>query len=322
MLCALTAVIPIEIEEPPIHINYYPMYFDVIGPFDLNCDDYLLQGYYMPKRGGKNFRERISLGIGDGSYIYTYTTKAHNNTLGQKVEMLFNLPFSSLMTSAGINGTIEILNSANTAVNTISFKIKPSPRSKINVKDYIYEYYQSPDVVVDIDDYENKHIEQFTFDGFIDYFNTDYYYRIDLSELSMTYSSPKSFPSCRGNLHFVDYNKIFPYLDNQEAVPSFDIPVVAEENEGKITFRFENTMYVNSQTLDMSLVARPGFQLTKYFYLPINKNKELLNQVFTLEMNEFAHSKVSFDWDIRYVNDRNLIGDCSNSDYCVQGEVD
>lgn len=321
LLCALAVIVPFEPQEPK-PINFYAMYFDVIGPFEANCDDYLLQGYYKAKRNQSGIRERMVLDAKDGEYVHSYTTKAHNVSLGETVNMSFNLPLNSMLSSSGIHGKIMILNSSSTALNTIEFNLKPAPRTKINVKDYINDYYQSPDVVVDIDDYENKHIEQFRFDGFIDYFNTDSYYRIDINDLYMTYNSPKAFAPCRGSLEFVDYNKVFPYLDNQEPVPSFNIPVIAEENEGIISFRFENMMYVNPQTLDMSLIARPGFQLTKYFYLPVNKSEELLDQVFTLKMEDFAHSHVSFDWDIRYVNDRNLIGDCSNSDYCVQGEID
>ena len=320
LLCALSVITPIEPQEPR-PMNLYPMYFDVIGPFETNCDDYLLQGYYKALGLQSSLRERIVLEAKDGEYVHSYTTKAHNVSHGETVDMSFNLPLNSMLSSSGIHGKIMILNSSSTALNTIEFNLKPAPRTKINVKDYINDYYQSPDVVVDIDDYEKKHIEQFKFDGFVDYFNTDSYYRIDINDLSMTYSSPKAFTPCRGSLEFVDYNKVFPFLDNQEPVPSFNIPVIAEENEGKISFRFENTMYVNPQTLDMSLIARPGFQLTKYFYLPVNKSEELLDQVFTLKMEEFAQSHVSFDWDIRYVNDRNLIGDCSNSDYCVQGEI-
>ena len=80
-------------------------------------------------------------------------------------------------------------------------------------------------------------------------------------------------------------------------------------------------MYVNPQTLDMSLVKYDGFVATKYFYLPINKIDLLLDQIFTIHFDEFGYGKSNFSWDMRYLNNRNLIGDCDNSDYCIKGEI-
>ena len=79
-------------------------------------------------------------------------------------------------------------------------------------------------------------------------------------------------------------------------------------------------MYVNPTSLEMSLVAKPGFVATPYFYLPKNKCEELLDQTFTIMVEEFGHGKTRFNWDIKYTNNHRLIGDCSNSDYCVVGE--
>ena len=320
LLCAVSALLPLDPIEPR-PVEWFTTNFDVIGPFEQNPDDYYLTGSYLAKRKYSSLRERLSISVGDGDPVYVYTTKEHSVSIGDRVDLSMKMPLKSLLTSEGITGKFIILNSSNIALRTHTFKLKPIVRRKINVKDYLDEYYECPDVVVDIDDYEKNHIEKFMFTDFIDYFNTNSYYRIDISNLMMSYESPKEFPTCRGSLHFIDYNKLFPYLDSQEVVPSFDIPVIAEQNEGKISFRFENNMYVHPVTLDMSLVARPGFQLTRYFYLPVNKSEEMLNQVFTLKMEEFGHAHISFDWDIRYLNNRNLVGDCSNSDYCVQGEI-
>ena len=80
-------------------------------------------------------------------------------------------------------------------------------------------------------------------------------------------------------------------------------------------------MYVNQKTLEMSL--DPGVDLvpTNYFYLPINRCSDLLDQVFTIKFDSFGMNKNKFSWDMRYTNDRDLIGDCRNSEYCVDGEI-
>ena len=80
-------------------------------------------------------------------------------------------------------------------------------------------------------------------------------------------------------------------------------------------------MYVHPETLEMSFIPRDGFVATKYFYLPRNKTKQMLNQLFTLKMEKFGYGQINFSWDVRYINNRNLIGDCNDSDFCVVEEV-
>ena len=160
------------------------------------------------------------------------------------------------------------------------------------------------------------------FNKFIDYFNVNSYHRLSLTDFILTYTC--DVPTTTGNayLTFKDYNHVFKDLDDGGEVPEVRIPLTMTYKKNKgVLFAFPSKMYVNPSSLDMSLNIKPGYKETRYFYLPINRRKDLLDQKFTLEVNNFGLNETSFSWDIYYTNNRDLIGDCSNSDYCVVGEV-
>lgn len=319
-LTALSGVIP-NINASP-NASLFETDFDPIGPFVENNNDYSISGSYKSFVNISGVVEKLNVYLRDGTKVYTENKVRHDVVSKSKYNLTFTLPLKSLLNKDGINCSIQLFNSSNEPIyDFASFNLKPISKEKITVKNYLNEAYTIDDIVVDPDHYENAHQESFLFDGFIDYFNVDSYYRIDLNDLYLTYNSPKPFPISHGSLTFIDFNKLFPYLDNNKPLPEFNIPIVATERYGKIHFSFEEIMYVNPRTLEMSFTARPGFELTRYFYLPINKCQDLMNQVFILKMSNFGHGKISFNWNMRYTNTRYLIGDCSNSDYCVVGEV-
>ena len=172
-------------------------------------------------------------------------------------------------------------------------------------------------------DYENCHTEEFGFYGFIDYFKVNNYYRLDIHNLYIDYYCFKDFPGGEAYLHFTDYNGVFSLMDSYDPlVPMFDVPLRFLWEPPEIYFLFPETMYVDPTTLQMSLTAKPGLVATHYFYLPRNKLSLLLDQDFYLEVKHLGHSNSYFSWKIRYLTNRNLIGDCDNSDYCVVGEVE
>lgn len=296
-------------------------FFDPIGPYVENNQNVKLKGYYYSKNDYSNVRERLSIAVIGEEETYFSTTKKHTVEANQANLLTFTLPLSDMLTKKGISCMIQVLNSESNPMYFISFNLKPVESKTINPGDYLNSKYEISDVVVDPDDYLFSHVESFTFKKFLDYFDTDHYYRIDVAQFSINYSCPKKFVETYGVLSFTDYDKLFPYLDNADQVPSFDIPITAYQSGTKINFKFKNTMYVHPKTLEMSFIPRNGFVATKYFYLPRNKTKQMLNQLFTLKMEKFGYGQINFSWDVRYINNRNLIGDCNNSDFCVVEEV-
>ncbi len=300
---------------------YFTTDFSCIGSFERGADDYALTGNVKAKKTVLSLVEKMTVKTMDNSLVRTETKRSHDVIKGSEYSLTFLLPFKSSLTERGLNVLIEFLNSSSEVLHSFSFNIKPIERKTINPKLYINDYYVTDDIVVDPDQYSTNHSERIRFKETLDYFNVDNYYRLSLEDTLITYECGKPFPGCVAHLHFTDFLRIFPYLDNEKLVPSFDIPLrVIKKNSG-VFFAFPSVMYVKPETLEMSLEAKPGFKSTSYFYLPKNKCEALLDQVFSIVVSEFGHSKTSFTWDMRYTNNQRLIGDCSSSDYCVLGET-
>ena len=248
-------------------------------------------------------------------------TNYHKVTRNSTYTLTFKLPFKSALTKRGLKVYIDFIDGDDMPLQSFSFNIMPIQPERIHPQDYIDEYYSVTDIIVDPDNYTASISEKYKFDLMLDYFNTDNYYRLSLNDLVITYESSKECPAGLAHLHFVDYLKLFPYLDNDNTVPEFDIPLTIIQSNNRVLFSFPSKMYVKPGSLEMSLDARPGFVETSYFYLPVNHCQDLLGQTFTLEAESFGHNRNNFSWDIRYINNRNLLGDCHNSDYCVVGEI-
>ena len=320
LLGIFASLSPRVFNEP--NFTLFTTSFEPIGPFKVNNKDYSLSGSYQSKVNISGVVEKMDVYTNDNVKVYSENKARHDIVARDTYNLTFTLPLKDWLTKDGISIEINLLNSTNEVIyNIASFNLKPYSKTRVLVKDYLREPYIINDVVVDPDDYSANHQETFLFDGFIDYFNVDSYYRIDLDDIYLTYSCAKPFPNTTGTLSFVDYDKVFPYLDKEKVLTVVEVPIETYENNGKIRFKFKDLMYVDPKTLDMSLVARPGFQLTRYFYLPINKCQKLVDQTFNLVMSDFGYGKINFTWGLRYTNERNLIGNCHNSDYCVVGEV-
>ena len=295
--------------------------FSYIGPFVEGADDYTLSGLVTPTVTIGSVKETMKVYVIDGPIVKTEAKTYHSVTKNNEYTLTFTLPFKSALTKKGLKVDITFINGKDELLQSLSFNIKPIQPQRINVRDYYDTYLVINDIVVDPDRVGTYSSEKYKFNQFIDYFNVDSYYRLRLDNIYITYDSVKACPLGSAHLHFVDYLKLFPYLDSDEEVPTFDIPLSTRTSNNGVFFTFPSIMYVKPQSLEMSLVARPGFVSTKYFYLPVNHCRDLLDQTFTLVVDSFGHNRNSFSWDIRYINNRNLIGDCSTSDYCVVGEV-
>lgn len=299
----------------------FTMNFDPIGPFEVGADDYTLTGTITSSGTFESIQERMYVYVTGGSVVKTQFLTTHSVIRNLGYEVSFVLPFKSALTTKGLTIDIKIYNmKVGIDIQTLEFQIKPINPKTINPSSYTSSYYVDEDIVVDPDNYSSYYGEMVKFNKFVDYFDVDTYYRLPLDGLVITYKCAKSCPSVYAHLHFVDYLGLFPYLDNDSSIPEFDIPLISYNSSSYVYFKYENTMYVNPTTLEMSLEARPGFTPTSYFYLPKNRCEELLDQVFTFEVDSFGYGQNNFSIDVRYLNNHRLIGDCSYSDYCVIGE--
>ena len=294
-----------------------------IGPFHIGDPDYTLMGYATPQKYYSQLREQLlTYIIGEDVPVTVSKTAYHEALKNEEIMLTFNIPINTRLTSAGLKCVLQFVDGDGNIVHSLTWNIKAITPETINAKDYTKNYFIKTNAVVDPDNSSNKYPEKIMFNKFIDYFNVNSYHRLSLSDFILSYSCDLPTASGTAYLKFTDYNHVFKDLDDDQEVPQFSIPIsmTYKRNTG-VLFSFPSKMYVNPASLDMSLVVKPGYKETRYFYLPINRRGDLLDQKFTLEVNNFGLNETSFSWDIYYTNNRDLIGDCSNSDYCVVGEV-
>lgn len=295
--------------------------FDPIGGFDAYCEDATLVGHLTSRKVYLELSERVSVAITGQQFIYYQTNQAHLVATNRVYDITFNLPLKAYLSKTGINIKVEALDELDNTLVSYLFHLNAAPRDHLRVGDYISKSYVTSNVIIDPDKNRLLNKESFYFSSFMNYFNEDYYYRISIDNLKMTYSCFRPFPGCSAKLTFIDYDHIFTNLDNNDPIPIAEIPLQVTQNSTQISFNFPQNMYVNPKTLEMSMVAKPEYVLTHSFYLPINGKHSLIDEKFTLEVTDFGYSKASFNYDIYYENTRGLVGDCDNSDYCVVGEM-
>ena len=314
---------------PPIIIPFDPIGgdstveidFEPLGGFDVYCPNTNLIGHLKSTKYYPDAREKLSVAVYGSDFTYFQYTARHTLLYSTTYDVVFTLPLSTMFSSAGISVRVQSFDEHDNQLAIYAFTLKPSPHKKINVNDYISTTYDVNNVVIDPDRATSRKREAVYFPSILSYFNEDYYYRLNLNGLLVNYQCFMPFPGCSAKLTFVDYDHIFRSLDSKDEVPIVEIPLQFVANTGQISFKFPDKMYVNPTTLDMSLTPKSGFQETSHFYLPVNRKNSLIDQVFTFEVTNFGYAKTAFSYDITYVNNRSLIGDCENSDYCVVGDM-
>ncbi len=302
---------------PNIGVNTFRTNFSPIGPFEAYCDDYELKGSYRSTVFFGKIVERVRVGVIDKEKTYSHFNGERTISKNVVYDVSFNLPFHSMLTDKGLEIIVDFLNTSNTVLHSFTFRIKPCSKNRIYPKDYLNTYYSVSDVYVDPDNYQSLS-EKYTFNGFIDYFNNDYYYRLNLDSIYLTYVSNFPFNDIDCDLLYEDYEKAFPYLDNDD--DEVHLPMTTYHEGDIVKFKMKNSLFVNKKTLEMHFNYQDGLVSTNYFYLPVNKIDKILDSTFTLSVNDFGYNKTYFTWNIRYITNKSLIGNCSSSDYCVVGD--
>ena len=81
-------------------------------------------------------------------------------------------------------------------------------------------------------------------------------------------------------------------------------------------------MYVNPYTLEMSSFKMQNEVKTNKIYFPVNKKKDFLGEKFNIVVSNCGLNKYNLIFEITYDVFRDLVGNCSNSDFCIKGTVE
>ena len=292
---------------------------DSFGPYVAFQEDSTIT-FKVNCTGSSICSEKFSCGPSQNDIRYSYKTESHVS--GSTYKCKVTLPTYMYLSESGMYCRIQVLGSDGRVVKTLSFTIYPiTTNQTINPQDYISKQYTINYARYSISrDRFSSTSEKYSFPDYLDFLNIDTYYRLDLSGVHFNCSPIGTYSYESAYLEISDYHSIFPYLfhDNNHFV---HIPLKITSNGSKRSFSFANTMYVHPKTLEMSMFLIDGFVPTRYFYLPVNKKKEMQEERVIVSIKHGGYAKSNITWDLSYLANNNVIGRCADSDYCIVGGI-
>ena len=156
----------------------------------------------------------------------------------------------------------------------------------------------------------------YTFEGFQDYYAPDYYQRIDLCDFHI-YIDEKYHPFMHAvpSLVIANVDGVFDDIEGSDDLVLFPLELI--ETENGFSFTLTSTFYVDPFTLLMSSYPKQGYVQTQNIFLPVNKMREQSEFESYFSISKFG---IDNDYIIHHFTlcaQSNIMGDCTNSQYCV-----
>ena len=165
--------------------------------------------------------------------------------------------------------------------------------------------------------WSEKHVK-YSFENFDETYITDYYHAIKLSDFKIKLSnSNKSLFSCKPYLILNNESGIFNDIATGKNI---QLNLKLKEVSDGFTFELSEPLYVHKETLLLSKERKVGYVQTKHIYLPRNemRNQAQIKGYFVFEDFGIDGDFVKHSFNFRAL--KNIIGDCRNSEYCIQRE--
>ena len=309
----------ISLSTPMVEPDYF--YCPKYGPFPLGSDDFTATfNYSFNSIESQDIIERIRLlnssqaVVSASSKPKIYYTKGTTNSVG------FLIPLHDYWNSGGLTLKFEIVNAdTRVVIKEYSATFYPPSNSSVTAQSLKREVYTSRSLGFYGDGYGLKSLnEVIDFTHFGDYLDVDYYYKLDVTKNKFGYPNDYSPTASSLTLKFNDAENLFPYWSHDD-VDDVSFPLTMNINNGSINFKLNTSFYVNKRTLQISQTYRQGFTLTNDFYLPINGKSKFNGKTLYLYINDFGMDHISTVYPLRYDIDKNLIGTCSDGEYCIEG---
>ena len=223
-----------------------------------------------------------------------------------------------------LTGTFLLTNTeTNAEILKITFLI-PHKKSnqKINVNSYMNDNYAFKGRTEYVRIADNKVItfqDEYQFANLATGWVIDTYNFIDFSNCYFYFNAAYPYTYHSATLTIKDNANLFPYLQNSSKNVIF--PLKIEQNANICSFSYDEDIYVNEETLDMSFNASPGFVKTEKIFLPRNKKSILSSTDIKLQIVFSGRAAYTIDLTTSFIFGKSLVGSCQDSTYCVSGGV-
>ena len=302
---------------PQLDYFYCPQY----GPFPLGSDDFNATfSYSFQTIESQYIIERIRFLNSSQTVVSAASKPKIYYTKGDVNSVEFLIPLHDYWTSSGLTLKFEIVNATTrTVMKDYSVTFYPPSNATISAQTLKREIYVSRNLGFYGDGSTLKGLnETIDFTHFGDYLDIENYYKLDITKNQFYYPNSFSPTAYSLTLKFNDAERLFPYC-NHDSLDDISLPLTLIVDNNTINFKINTKFYVNKRTLQISQTYLQGFTLTNDFYLPINGKNKFNNKNLYFYINGFGLDNISTVYTLRYDIDKNLIGTCSDGEYCIEG---
>lgn len=159
----------------------------------------------------------------------------------------------------------------------------------------------------------------YTFTNFDGLYVPDYYHKVKLDDFAIKLPVlAQPFFNCNPSLVIKNVDGVFNGVSKTNNV---EFPLKLVKTLTGYTFELKDNLYVNKETLLLSSVSKAGYVKTKHIYFPRNdmRNQDKYSAYFVFTDFGIDRDLVKHTFEFRAL--KNIIGDCHNSEYCIERRV-
>lgn len=296
------------------------------GRFDYIVDDIAIEPFNLEKRGSTirfhvNANKLVDVNVKiyiinsnfRGEHLYfeeTYTSKEDVNVVYDNLDTAIKNNYVKIEWDCPKRNVHDY----------VQHSADISPGGDYNLEENEYRYISHAKCFRYLEDSGwTAHEQELEFSNFFDAYVPNFYHKIDPTEFKIESISGYTGDLIDRNSFFTisNLNGAFDSLNHDENNAILPIKIVSDNNYKTFHLEFSEDLFVNTQTLEMSLTRKPGFIKTQYLYLPINGKKYEKEYQCSISLNNFGYDDLNTVVNFKYVSVLNIIGDCHNSEYCI-----
>lgn len=229
----------------------------------------------------------------------------------------FNYPLRYRLTGDGLRFNYQLeCGTQNIEANGVLY-----PYTPLNINAILYRDsgYQSENRFIKLENNKVVTGERFGFSNFNEYISKQKNNALDFSTVNFEYLENFDFIYSKAELHIKDYNDVYPQLTKTDN--EIVINLACFNKKGTICFAYNDNLYVNQETLDMSSIYLPDYVEADNFYIPIGKQHLLEESDSYILVKEVGYSSIDITLPLSFYFTKKMLGLCYDSDYCIEGGI-
>ena len=249
----------------------------------------------------------------------TFTSLATKET-----DDILKIQFENYLTSNGVIIELEFFDVLNFTKTSSKFTLFPiSLNQWINLDSYVGAKYNTLPTsfrLISASEVET-YVETYDLREFNNYFDVNSYHTLPIDCFHLYYDYVGlDYEYEKASLIVENCDSsFFPYSRDVDNNVEINLKVTQEDH--KLTFEYNDKLYVNPIDLTMSLNQQIGFVKTNSIFLPINHKDEIIDTNFYLKLKNSGHFAPNLLLNLHFTSVQNYIGSCNDSEYCVTGGV-